>query len=231
MKKNVSYLILLLLSASIFSCKKDFATFQKSNYNYESVTRNNAVPILSQDEFKEVVNEKKTLAENNLKTKEVETIVENPIEKTETKRLNIENNKLEKTKLSKAQIIEKQKANDQIFNVKKIEEETGSKLSFGQKIALKTLKLKANKSLNSGNIDTLSLLALIFGGAGLLFLFAGFGWLLGIAGFIMGLIALKKGTPNKTMAILGVVFGGIALLVGLLILLAVAAIFSTAASY
>lgn len=100
---------------------------------------------------------------------------------------------------------------------------------------IRTLKkeLKAAKALSpaktKGNTDTLALLSLIFGGAGFLFLFIGgaFSLLLGIAGLVLGIIALKKGTSQRTMAILGIVFGGLVALLALLVIsvLATAGVF------
>ncbi len=71
----------------------------------------------------------------------------------------------------------------------------------------------------------MALLSLIFGGAGLLFLLVGgYGTILfGLAGLILGLVALKR-TSKRTMAVLGIVFGGIVVLVGLLAVIAVSTI-------
>jgi hypothetical protein len=63
--------------------------------------------------------------------------------------------------------------------------------------------------------DTMALLSLIFGGTGLLFLLLGTGGiltiLLGIAGFVLGLISLGS-TSKKIMAVLGIIFGGVIVL-------------------
>lgn len=82
--------------------------------------------------------------------------------------------------------------------------------------------------------DTVALLSLIFGGAGLLLLLAGggLGLLLGLAGLIMGIIGLsrvKRGLApqsSRTMAILGIIFGGVVTLLAILVIAVVAANFT-----
>jgi hypothetical protein len=96
-------------------------------------------------------------------------------------------------------------------------------------VAKRIEKIKSHQSAraqgkDSGG-DTMALLSLIFGGAGLLFLLVGgYGTILfGLAGLILGLVALKR-TSKRTMAVLGIVFGGIVVLVGLLAVIAVSTI-------
>jgi len=78
--------------------------------------------------------------------------------------------------------------------------------------------------------DTVSLLSLIFGGAGLFLLLTGggLGLVLGLAGLIMGIIGystVNRGAAprsSQTMAILGIIFGGIVTLLAILIIAVIA---------
>ncbi len=170
---------------------------------------------MSDAEFNEI-----TVSKTEKKSNEVE--VSKP--ESESTPLVIQNS--EKIELTKEQKQLIRKENSVKFDHRIIEAQTGKKLSFVQKTALKKWEKKANVNAAAGNTDILALLALIFGAAGLFLMWGGIGWLVGIAGFILGLIALKRGTPNRTMAILGVVFGGIAILLGLLVFTLFAALFS-----
>lgn len=109
------------------------------------------------------------------------------------------------------------------------------KMTLAQKIIAKKIQkqiLKANtfegKKAVKEKADTIALLALIFGGAGLLLSFAGtgLGLLLGIAGLVLGIVGMsriKKGqapASSKTLALLGLIFGGVVTLLGLILVAA-----------
>ena len=106
-----------------------------------------------------------------------------------------------------------------------------AKLTWTQKIVAKKIE-KQIKKANSPEAtkaakaeDTLSLLALIFGGVGLLLLLitysSGLALLLGVAGLVLGIIGIgrvKKGQApqsSKILALLGLILGGVATLIGL----------------
>lgn len=106
------------------------------------------------------------------------------------------------------------------------------KLTWMQKIVSKKIE-KQIKKANSPEVakaakveDTMSLLALIFGGAGLVILLATsagtLGLLLGIAGLVLGIIGMqrvKKGqapASSKILALLGLILGGLVTLIGLI---------------
>ena len=105
-----------------------------------------------------------------------------------------------------------------------IKEKTGKKLGFGKRLALKVMQKRIKKQLKKQaketapskgkktNTDTMSLLSLIFGGAGFLFGFAVsgiLGLLFGLTGLILGLLRLSKVSgSDKTMNILGMSLGG-----------------------
>lgn len=204
MKKS---LLLLALSVSIFSCKKDFATFQSSSSNtYANVKTQKAIPVI-ENENKLVVNDAILNASVEDEPVSSETVsVQNDVVSNE---------------------IAKIESSVTINNNASVLNSSKKKTSFVQKTLEKSLLKKASKQSTTANAaagktDILALLSLIFGAAGLI-LFGSIGWLIGIAGFILGIIALKKKTPNRTMAILGLIFGSIAVLVGLLAILAIAA--------
>ncbi len=116
----------------------------------------------------------------------------------------------------------------------------GKKLSFRQRIALKLVQKKINKhqkkrdrkskSRSEKNPDKLATLSLIFGAGSFVLVFIpviGFLALFtAIAGIILGAIALKKG-GNKTLAILGIVFGALFIVFMVLALILLIALFST----
>jgi hypothetical protein len=97
---------------------------------------------------------------------------------------------------------------------------TGKKPNFMERVGFKLLQKKLKKHASmfkadaGGDSNLLSLLSCIFGGAGLLLLLVIpiISILLGIAGFVLGLIALKK-EDSKTLAIIGISCGGLVLLV------------------
>lgn len=114
------------------------------------------------------------------------------------------------------------------------ETQTGEKLGFGKRIAFKIVQKKIKKQAAKGHLDlsapagreTMSTLSLIFSVVGIALLFVPvisvLGLLLGIAGFVLGLVSFKKeGTNIKN--ILGVVFGAamiLLFLVGIILLAA-----------
>ncbi len=115
---------------------------------------------------------------------------------------------------------------------KQFEAQSGQKMSFVQKVAFKMAQNKVKKQVAKGKLDvhapasasTMSLLSLIFGATGLLLLLLVSGILglaLGIAGFVLGLVAMKKEGSN-VMNILGTVLGGLAVLLFLIFIIAVA---------
>lgn len=106
-----------------------------------------------------------------------------------------------------------------------------AKLTWTQKIVAKKIEKQIKKAnapkgeKAAKKEDTMSLLALIFGGSGLIFLFAinaVLGLLLGIAGLVLGIIGMqrvKKGeapASSKILALLGLILGGLVTLIGLL---------------
>lgn len=112
------------------------------------------------------------------------------------------------------------------------------KVTFSTKIqALKDIKevkkelksiQKLDKTKAVGTVDTIALLSLIFGGLGLITLGVfGLGILLGIAGLVLGIIALKRNSPQKVLAIIGVSLGSVAIFIGLLFLVFLATFFNS----
>ena len=126
----------------------------------------------------------------------------------------------------------------------KIQESNLVSLNWMQKSLLKSAQKRLAKKVSKGKIDaSQSLLnksaaakgenrrgmfSLIFGGAGFLFLFLGpLAYLslpLGIAGLILGIIGVKK-DKNDTMAIIGMVFGSLVILLFLLAAVLIASFF------
>ncbi len=114
--------------------------------------------------------------------------------------------------------------------------EPQAKPTFAQKMAAKFLSKKMAKKLDKalggaaagGSGDTAALLSLIFGaaGLGLMWVLGILGLLLGLAGFILGLYALKRTESKRTMAILGTVFGGICVLLVLLVIVLIGVLLS-----
>ncbi len=120
---------------------------------------------------------------------------------------------------------------------KDIEARTGKKPSLGERIALKLAQKRVKKQLKKGEQPefqeggsggNLGLLSLIFGGAGVLLVFIPaigiIGLLSGIAGFVLGLIALKRG-EKKTMPIIGMVLGGLVILLFIVAIAVIASYF------
>ncbi len=116
---------------------------------------------------------------------------------------------------------------------KQVEAKTGEKMSLVQKMGLKIAQKRFKKELKKnpdaraeGNLDVVGLLSLIFGGLGLILLFTPLGLLgllLGIAGFVMGFVGMKKDGANKVFRILGIVFGGLTILLLLIGIIFIAA--------
>jgi hypothetical protein len=214
MKNNLSLLVILVSFGLLTSCSKNIAPFQKSSQMTHAFERNE-IPLLSKEEFKEI-----------LKVKETEIISlkeESKTLKEETKETSFETNNAEstvKTTLSKKENYKiAKKKNSESFNIKRIEEENNAKLNFVQKMAIKKLEAKANKAVSSGKVNAFSLLSFIFGILSLLTMITGtLGVLFAIAALITGIIALKRKTPNRKMAILGIIFGSIGTIFSLLVL-------------
>lgn len=118
------------------------------------------------------------------------------------------------------------------------EAHSGEKLSFSKRLAFKMVQKKIKKQAAKGNLDlsapaggeTMSTLSLLFSvvGVALLFVQASFwvtlGLILGLAGFVLGLVAFKKEGVN-VKNILGVVFGGVMILLLLIGIIFVVAFF------
>lgn len=113
---------------------------------------------------------------------------------------------------------------------KAIEEATGKKLGMLQKLQVKILQKKLKKQLRSEDDSTssstkaLSVISLVTSGLGLILLFtaaSGAFLIFALAGVVTGIIALSNNNSrqHRTMAILGLVLGGVAIiLLGIVIL-------------
>lgn len=117
--------------------------------------------------------------------------------------------------------------------------ETGSRLTWGQRLAMKMFQKKVAKEVRKGKIEGNSAffeyatgegynnrtgrMSLIFSSIGLLLLFVPYlaivGIALGIAGFILGIVGMKK-DADPTMAVIGTILGGVALFLALFVILA-----------
>jgi len=118
---------------------------------------------------------------------------------------------------------------------KEYAEQSGEKMSFAKKLAFKMVQNKVKKQVAKGKVDasapasgnTMSLLSLIFGAVGIIFIWLPvvgiIGLLLGIAGFVFGLVAMKKEGSN-VMNLLGTIFGGLTVLLFLVAIVLLAAI-------
>lgn len=132
----------------------------------------------------------------------------------------------------------KQLSVEEIFTMPKkdIEAKIGRKLKFKEKLGLIIVQKAAKKAVKkrtkkAGNENLMGILSLTFGGlsflgtlaafGGSLPIFAG-GFLMSIAGITLGIIGLKKKEPKRVLSILGIVFGGLSFLFGLLIILVIA---------
>ncbi|MCO6489583.1 MAG: DUF4190 domain-containing protein [Phaeodactylibacter sp.] len=113
------------------------------------------------------------------------------------------------------------------------------KPSFGQRIALKLVQKKirkqqkkrarTEKAISESDPDKLATLSLIFSAGSfvlmLIPIIGALAFFTAIAGIILGFIALNKG-GNKTLAILGIVFGVLFIIFVILALLLLIALFS-----
>lgn len=113
------------------------------------------------------------------------------------------------------------------------------KLSFGQRIALKLVQKKIKKqqkkqvrkekSVSESDPDKLATLSLVFSAGSfvlvLIPIIGALAFFTAIAGIILGVIALNKG-GNKTLAILGIVFGILFIVFVILALILLIALFS-----
>lgn len=127
---------------------------------------------------------------------------------------------------------------------KEIRTQEGNKLSWTKRLGIKMTQKHLAAQVRKGKIDggadlhtamrassanKKGLLSLIFSSLGLIFLFIPYVAILGlglsIAGFVLGIIGLKR-DEDTTMALLGVILGGVALFIYLLVIVAVAAWFS-----
>lgn len=88
---------------------------------------------------------------------------------------------------------------------------------------------QTTRKVGSGNGDTAAVLSLVFGAVGFVLLMLGLAifvelyiplaFLLSIPAVILGTVSLGKKTSRKAFAILGIVFGGIAFVLGLLLVI------------
>jgi hypothetical protein len=115
----------------------------------------------------------------------------------------------------------------------------GKKLKWTQRIALSNFQKGLAKKVSKGKIEGTAslneaakapsankhgLLSLIFSAVGLVLLFTPVGLVgmaLGIAGFVLGLIGLKR-DADMTMALVGVILGGLVIFITLLAVIVVA---------
>lgn len=89
----------------------------------------------------------------------------------------------------------------------------GEKLSFAQKVAIKLVQNKIKRKLRRqkrqmDKRDAFAISALVTGLVGLIT----FGFFIGIAGVVLGALALRRGTTKRGMAIAGIVMGSISVL-------------------
>lgn len=130
------------------------------------------------------------------------------------------------------------------FDLKSYRDANGKKLPLLKRFSISILQKKLAKDVKKGRVEANAdlsaamkapsankrgLLSLIFSSLGLIFLFIpyvailGFG--LSVAGFVLGIIGLSR-DEDMTMALLGVILGGIGLFIYLLAIVIVAAWFS-----
>src|SRR4030095_7228477 len=125
------------------------------------------------------------------------------------------------------------------IDFKQYRAEDGNRLKWGQRIAMKLFQKKIARELRKGKIEATSpffdysrgegysnrtgRLSLIFSSVGILMLFIPYlaivGVALGIAGFILGVIGLKK-DADPTMALIGMIIGGLVLFLFLFVAIA-----------
>ena len=137
-----------------------------------------------------------------------------------TAAIELEKGSTHQSSITPKEVFAQQKASG--FTIADYEKLTGKRLGFFDKMKLKLAQKYAQKAKNQEGSDKkiLSLLAMLLGIGGLLsFLFLPLlGGLMSIAGLVLGIRALKK-ENSKVMAILGIVFGGLTLVVLLAVII------------
>lgn len=128
------------------------------------------------------------------------------------------------------------------FDLRSYRDGDGKRIPFIKRISLSIIQKKLARDVRKGRLEAneglaeamkaapsankRGLLSLIFSSLGLIFMFIpyivilGFG--LSVAGFVLGIIGLNR-DEDMTMALLGVILGGIGLLIYLLAIIVVAA--------
>lgn len=203
MKKLIAFLSAIVLLASCQ--KKEYASFQKSSTpNYVTAK-------------KRVVAAQPIIEKNTSIVASTETKIDNDLIASNfgDESLKSGNNGI----LSEKEIngVLSQTSEIKTSEIKITNKKFSKKLGVVKEKSIKKLNKNVSKSNKVNSVDGKSILSLILGILGFIFMGGGGGILFGIPSIILGIIALKKGTPNRTMAILGLVFGGISLL-GLLLL-------------
>ena len=125
------------------------------------------------------------------------------------------------------------------MDLKTFKSAEGKKLKWTQRIALGSFQKNLAKKVKKGKVDgqaslhdvtkapsanKFGLMATIFSSVGLLLMFTPVGLLgmaLGIAGFVLGLIGLKR-DADMTLSLIGVVIGGLVILITVLAVIIVA---------
>ncbi len=157
MKKSL--LILLTVSVSIFSCKKDFATFQGGSQESFASKKSSSIPKLTDKEFEEVI------ASNTVETVVAEENV-NVTASTNEVVTPIAENTSNATKTVSVKTV------DAKLTPSVIKEVTGKSLTFSQVKKLKQLQKVAKKSSSNnaagGKSQIVALiLAIVVGGLGI----------------------------------------------------------------
>jgi hypothetical protein len=217
MKKPFLHIVLFAFLVFTFSsCQKNLATFQKtSSYNSELV-KSEKIPSLTTTEFEKITETAITSVSSE------EVIAPSSVVSELPNSVTTESSKLEKTKVAKKKVK---------FDFKKIEAETGKKVTFKQKIVLKVLEKKMNSTNAVGDSsDTLALISLISGILALvsIFLIPFAPIILSLVGLITGIMAIKRDTSKRGMAITGIILSSILLVITLLIVLLFASLVGAA---
>ena len=209
MKQSFLFLVVLVMFSFVSCQKKQYASFQKSPQpQYEHATKKLAVgnaPVVETTEAKEAV-------------------ISLPANPTETfsadnsAAIAIDNNVVTETKtvVPLALLTKKLSLKEKIQAVKQI------------KSLSKQLKKSSVAHPKADSADTLAVLSLILGAAGLVLLFVA-GWvglLLGLVGLIMGVISLQR-TNKRGMAVAGIILGALSLLIGLIVVIFIASLFTS----
>ncbi len=142
-----------------------------------------------------------------------------------------------KVKKQKTESVFTQLTTEELLTLSKndIQEKVGRKLKLREKLGLKIIhgavkrmgkKMAKAKAKPRAKDNLFSIIGISAGGAGLVGFFSGVGGIvLGAAGIVFGIIGLKKEEPKRILAILGIVFGGLAILISLIWLALVIASF------